>query len=186
VPRAVRARIPVYQPALGEAELRNVTRALQQGAISGFFGDYLTQFETSFARFCDSAHGVATSSGTSALHLALAALGIGPGDEVLVSTLTNMATFFAVLYQGATPVPIDIAARGWNLDPDLLAMVGQFVPAVEPWAARLADRLITAPDAIAVAPRVAERLRGDELIVLKASRGVALERILPSLLAKAR
>jgi perosamine synthetase len=48
------------------------------------------------------------------------ALGIGPGDEVLVSTLTNMATFFAVLYQGATPVPIDIEERTWNLDPALL------------------------------------------------------------------
>jgi UDP-N-acetylmuramoyl-tripeptide--D-alanyl-D-alanine ligase len=80
----------------------------------------------------------------------------------------------------------EVARALVDLDPDLLAMVGQFVPAVEPWAARLADRLITAPDAIAVAPRVAERLRGDELIVLKASRGVALERILPSLLAKAR
>jgi len=80
----------------------------------------------------------------------------------------------------------EVARALVDLDPDLLAMVGQFVPAVEPWAARLADRLITAPDAIAVAPRVAERLRGDELIVLKASRGVALEQILPSLLAKAR
>jgi UDP-N-acetylmuramoyl-tripeptide--D-alanyl-D-alanine ligase len=80
----------------------------------------------------------------------------------------------------------DVARALVDLDPDLLAVVGQFVPAIEPWAARLAGRLITAPDAIEIAPRVAERLRGDELVVLKASRGVALERILPSLLAKAR
>jgi len=54
------------------------------------------------------------------LHLALATLGIGPGDEVLTSTFTNMATFFAVLYTGATPIPIDIEPDTWNMNPDLL------------------------------------------------------------------
>ncbi len=117
---ATRPRIPVYEPDLGPAEIRNVGRALEERAISGLFGEYLARFEEGFAAFSDCRHGVATTSGTTALHLALVALGIGRGDEVLVSTLTNMATFFAVLYQGATPVPIDIAERGWNLDPRLL------------------------------------------------------------------
>ena len=94
--------------------------AMAQGAISGFFGDYLPAFEEGFAEFCECPHGVAVNSGTTALHLALATLGIGPGDEVLVSTLTNMATFFAVLYQGGVPVPIDIETDTWNLDPTLL------------------------------------------------------------------
>jgi perosamine synthetase len=120
MPHVTRRRIPVYQPDVGPAEIRNVGLALEQGAISGLFGDYLSRFEKGFAAYCDCTEGVATTSGTSALHLALAALGIGRGDEVLVSALTNMATFFAVLYQGATPVPIDIAERGWNLDPALL------------------------------------------------------------------
>jgi perosamine synthetase len=120
MPQATRRRIPVYQPDLGPAEIRNVGLALEQRAISGLFGEYLSRFEKGFAAFCDCTEGVATTSGTSALHLALAALGVGRGDEVLVSTLTNMATFFAVLYQGAMPVPIDIAERGWNLDPALL------------------------------------------------------------------
>jgi UDP-N-acetylmuramoyl-tripeptide--D-alanyl-D-alanine ligase len=71
------------------------------------------------------------------------------------------------------------------LEPDVLAMVGDFVPAVAPYAKRLGDRLVTAPDATSVAPLVAERLRGDEVVVLKASRGVALERILPRLLSRA-
>lgn len=115
-----RTRIPVYQPDLGPAETRNVNRALSQGAISGFFGDYLAQFETGFASYCECAHGVGVSNGTTALHLALVALGITRGDEVLVSTLTNMASFFAVLHQGATPVPIDIQADTWNMDPALL------------------------------------------------------------------
>jgi perosamine synthetase len=112
--------VPVSQPVLGDLEMAYVTDALRKGAISGFYGDYLTRFETEFAAYCGAARGVATSSGTTALHLALAALSIGPGDEVLVSTLTNMATFFAVLYQGATPVPIDIEAETWNLDVMLL------------------------------------------------------------------
>ena len=112
--------IPVYRPLLGEPEARNVNEALQQGAISGFFGDYLGRFERGFAEYCGCRHGVATTSGTTALHLAMATLSIGPGDEVLVSALTNMATFFAVLYQGARPVPIDIEEDTWNLDPALL------------------------------------------------------------------
>jgi UDP-N-acetylmuramoyl-tripeptide--D-alanyl-D-alanine ligase len=71
------------------------------------------------------------------------------------------------------------------LAPDLLAAVGDFVPALQPHAAALGSRLITAPDAEAIGPLVAERLEGDEVVVLKASRGVALERILPHLLARA-
>jgi UDP-N-acetylmuramoyl-tripeptide--D-alanyl-D-alanine ligase len=72
-----------------------------------------------------------------------------------------------------------------ELEPDLLGAVGEFVPALAPYAGLLGDRLVTAPDAPAVGPLVAERLRGDEVVVLKASRGVALERILPQLLARA-
>jgi perosamine synthetase len=112
--------IPVSQPLIGDLEMAYVVDALRQGAISGFYGDYLTRFESEFAKYCGAACGVTTSSGTTALHLALVALSIGPGDEVLVSTLTNMATVFAVLYQGATPVLIDIEADTWNLDAALL------------------------------------------------------------------
>jgi UDP-N-acetylmuramoyl-tripeptide--D-alanyl-D-alanine ligase len=72
-----------------------------------------------------------------------------------------------------------------TLAPDLLAAVGDFVPALAPHAAALGDRLITAPDAEGIGPLVAARLEGDEVVVLKASRGVALERILPHLLARA-
>lgn len=113
-------RIPVAQPDIGALEIEYVVDALRQGAISGFYGEYLARFESEFAAYCRTPHAVATSSGTTALHLAVAALGIGPGDEVLVSTLTNMAPVFAVLYQGATPVPIDIEPDTWNLDPALL------------------------------------------------------------------
>jgi UDP-N-acetylmuramoyl-tripeptide--D-alanyl-D-alanine ligase len=72
-----------------------------------------------------------------------------------------------------------------ELGPDLLAAVGDFVPALESYADQLGERLVTAPDPLALAPLVSERLRGDEVVVLKASRGVALERILPALTARA-
>ena len=79
----------------------------------------------------------------------------------------------------------EIAELLVQLDPELLAVVGEFRPALAPWAQELGDRLLTAEDAPSLAPRLAERLSGDELIVLKASRGVALERILPAIATRA-
>ena len=75
-----------------------------------------------------------------------------------------------------------IADRLVALEPDLLAAVGEFVPALEPYRARLGPRLLTAPDAESMGPLLAQRLRGDELVVLKGSRGLALERILPAII----
>jgi UDP-N-acetylmuramoyl-tripeptide--D-alanyl-D-alanine ligase len=72
-----------------------------------------------------------------------------------------------------------------QLGPDLLAAVGDFVPALQPYREQLGERLVTAGDPLALAPLLSERLRGDEVVVLKASRGVALERILPALTARA-
>lgn len=114
--------IPVSQPVLTEAESRYVNDALKKGAISGFYGEYINKFEEGFAQFCGCKYGVSTTSGTTALHLALLALSIKNGDEVLVATLTNMATFFAVLYQGAKPIPVDIEPDTWNIDPSLLEL----------------------------------------------------------------
>lgn len=79
----------------------------------------------------------------------------------------------------------EVAAALVALAPDLLVAVGAFGPAMAPHADRLGDRLLVAPDAPTAGPRVAERLRGDELVVLKASRGVALERILPGIVSRA-
>ncbi len=109
--------IPVSEPFIDSLESKFVNDALEKKAISGLFGDYISQFEKEFARFCDCEYGISTSSGTTALHLAMASLGIGRGDEVIVSTYTNMATFFAVLYQGARPVPVDIEPDTWNINP---------------------------------------------------------------------
>ena len=85
--------IPVSQPFLGEEETKYVLSALTDGAISGLYGKYIDKFEHDFSHYSDCSYGIATNSGTSALHLALASLGMGDKDEVLVSSFTNMATF---------------------------------------------------------------------------------------------
>jgi len=112
--------LPVSQPYLDSKETDYVNDALKSKAISGFFGEYIPRFEKSFASYCGTKYGVTVSNGTTALHIALVAIGIKQGDEVLVSTLTNMATFFAVLYQGAKPIPIDIESDTLNMDPSIL------------------------------------------------------------------
>jgi len=109
--------IPVAKPYIGSKEKELVASAVEAGELSGNFGRYIGEFESKFAHLCGVGHAIAVSNGTTALHLAIAALGIGPGDEVLVQTLTNMATAFAVSYLGAKPVPVDVDEKTWNIDP---------------------------------------------------------------------
>lgn len=110
--------IPVFIPAIGEEEIEEVTAALRRGEISGTFGQSIPEFEERFAELCGSRHGIATSSGTSALQLAVTALDLDPGDEVLVSASTNIATALAPFRAGAVPVPVDSERATWNLDLD--------------------------------------------------------------------
>jgi perosamine synthetase len=112
--------IPVFEPVIGEEEIAAVVAALQRGEISGTFGTSIPQFEQEFAEYCGCKHGIAVNSGTSALHLAVAAAGIGPGDEVLVSASTNIATALAAVHNGAIPVPVDAEDVTWNLNLDLI------------------------------------------------------------------
>lgn len=112
--------IPTSSPTIGGSERDAVLEALASTEISGLSGGNITAFERDFSSYCDSAEGVATSSGTSALHLAAKSLGLCAGQSVLVATLTNMATFFAVLYCGATPIPVDVEPDTGNLNPQLL------------------------------------------------------------------
>lgn len=112
--------IPVFEPEISQRDIEMVTKALQCGEISGTFGKILPDFEHRFAAYCGMKHGVAVSSGTTALHLAVAAAGIGAGDEVLVSASTNIATALAVVHNNATPIPVDSETDTWNMDLDLL------------------------------------------------------------------
>lgn len=113
-------RIALAAPALNGREREYVLDCLDTNWISSI-GKYIERFEASFAEFCGVRHAIATNNGTTALHLALAALGVGPGDEVLVPTLTYVATANAVRYCGATPVLVDSSPDTLNLDPSLLA-----------------------------------------------------------------
>lgn len=112
-------RIPVSRPVLKGNELKYVSECIETNWISSI-GGFVTRFENAFASWCGAPHAVATSSGTTALHLLLAALGIGPGDEVVVPDLTFVATANAVRYCGATPVFADCDPRLMLLDPDRL------------------------------------------------------------------
>lgn len=106
-------------PHLGEAELEYVKEAFATNWIAPV-GPHVDAFEAEFCEAVGSPHAVAVSSGTAALHLALRLLGVGPGDEVLCSTLTFVATANPIVYQGATPVFIDSDRTSWNMDPSLL------------------------------------------------------------------
>ena len=99
-------RIPIAAPVIGEEEIANVVEAMRSGWISSL-GAFIGQFERDFAAFCGVAHGVAVANGTMSLHLALVAAGVGPGDEVIIPSLTFVATANVVHYCGATPVFAD-------------------------------------------------------------------------------
>jgi perosamine synthetase len=121
---------PVSRPSLTDLEESYVVDALRSGWVSSH-GPYLERFEAEFSRRLGVGHTVATSSGTTALHLVLAAAGIGPGDEVIVPALTYVATANAVTYCGARVVLVDVLADTWCLDPDLVeASIGPRTRAV--------------------------------------------------------
>jgi perosamine synthetase len=115
-----RSFIPVAEPAIGEREVELVAEVVRSGWVSSI-GECVTAFEDELAARCGVAQAIATSNGTTALHLALVVAGIGPGDEVIVPSLTFVATAAAVRYVGATPVFADSDPAHWCVDPEDLA-----------------------------------------------------------------
>jgi len=111
--------IPVAEPDLKGNELKYVTDCVVTEWISSL-GKYVRAFEERMAEFCGRRYAVSACNGTAALHLALVTLGIGPGDEVIVPSLTFVATANVVSYTGATPVFVDSERDYWQLDPSLL------------------------------------------------------------------
>lgn len=113
-------KVPFLELAPAYAELRDdLDAAYHRVMDSGWYllGDELTHFESEFAAYCEAAHCVGVANGLDALHLILRAFRIGPGDEVIVPTHTFIATWLAVSYAGATPVPVEPDPRTFNLDP---------------------------------------------------------------------
>jgi perosamine synthetase len=111
-----RIALPVAAPTVGERELQYVTECVVSGWISST-GPFVRRFEDLFATFCGTKHAIATSNGTTALHLSMLALGLSAGDEVIVPSLTFIATANAVAYVGATPVFVDCDPVTWTIDP---------------------------------------------------------------------
>ena len=110
-------KIPIYQPDLSGNEKKYVNDCLDSTWISSK-GKYLPLFEDRFKQFVGVKHATGVCNGTVALHLALIALGIGEGDEVLIPTLTYIASVNAISYTGATPVFVDSLNSTWQIDPD--------------------------------------------------------------------
>jgi perosamine synthetase len=109
-------RIPLSAPDITEAEIEAVGAVLRSGQLS--LGPKLEEFESAFAAYHGMPQAVAVSSGTAALHLAIRALGLGNGDEVIVPSFTFIAVANSVVYEGATPVFVDIDPVTLNMDPD--------------------------------------------------------------------
>ena len=107
--------IPVALPQIGWAERRAVSKVLKSGALAQ--GPMVAKFEKDFSKFVGDRECVAVNSGTSALHLALLSLGVGPGDEVIVPSFTFAATANSVALTGAKPVFVDIDPNTYNIDP---------------------------------------------------------------------
>ncbi|MGH9611839.1 MAG: DegT/DnrJ/EryC1/StrS family aminotransferase, partial [Bryobacteraceae bacterium] len=120
--------IPVAQPVLSGNEKKYVNECLDSSWISSA-GKFISQFEEAFAAFCGTRYAISSNNGTTALHLALLGLNAGPGDEVLVPTLTYIASANAIRYCGARPVLIDSEPLTMNIDP--LAIERRITPATK-------------------------------------------------------
>ena len=109
-------RIPIAKPIIGEEEIEEVSKVLKSGIIAQ--GPKVNEFEEKFAEFVGAKYAVATSSGTSALHVTILSCGIGKGDEVITTPFTFAATGNSILYNGAKPVFVDIDEDTFNINPD--------------------------------------------------------------------
>ncbi len=109
--------IPVSTPSIGGAEIEEVLATMRDGWISSN-GPVVRRFEAALAEQAGVEHAITSTSGTTAIHLMLAAMGVGPGDEVLVPDFTMAGSVFPIVYLGATAVPVRVDTKTWTIDPD--------------------------------------------------------------------
>ena|SRR5258706_4055840 len=107
--------MPIALPQLGDSEIEAVSRVLRSGWV--IQGPEVAAFESEFAQICNVSNAVAVSNCTTALHLVLHALGIGPGDEVIIVSHSFVATANAIVYCGALPVFVDVHCDDFNMSP---------------------------------------------------------------------
>lgn len=108
--------IYVCEPDITNKEVEYAVKCINEGFLSGTGGRFVREFEEKFSQWCGCRYGCAVTNGTAALQLAIAALGIGKGDEVIVQSFTNIATCYAVVHNGAVPVAVDSEPETWNID----------------------------------------------------------------------
>lgn len=111
-------KIPIAKPDIGKEEVDAVKETMESGWVTQ--GKRVEEFEASFAKYCGVKYGVAVNNGTAALHIALAALGVKEGDEVITTPLSCVATTNPILYLGAKPVFVDVEPTTLNIDPALI------------------------------------------------------------------
>src|SRR5262245_24517813 len=114
-PKEDTSMIPVNEPSLGEQETAYVTECVRTGWVSSA-GRFINQFEARWAAYCGRRYGIAVSNGTTALQLAVACLGLKPGDEVIMPTFTILSCALAVIYNGGVPVLVDCDSTTWCMD----------------------------------------------------------------------
>jgi dTDP-4-amino-4,6-dideoxygalactose transaminase len=160
--------IPFHKPAIGEEEIQSVVETLRSGWLTT--GPKVKLFEAEFARYTGSSHAVAVNSATAALHLALEAVGIKSGDEVIVPTMTFTATAEVVLYLGARPVLVDCRTDDLNIDVDRIeAAISKDTKAIV--AVHIAGRPCAMDQILAIAQRHGLRVIEDAAHALPASYG---------------
>ncbi|MEK6799133.1 MAG: DegT/DnrJ/EryC1/StrS family aminotransferase [Planctomycetota bacterium] len=113
--------IPLARPNVTEAEIDAVVAVLRTPNLS--LGPKVPEFEHEFARYCGTRHAVACCSGTAGLHMLIRALGVGPGDEVVTTPFSFVASSNCILMEGATPIFVDVDAKTWNIDPTKIEAV---------------------------------------------------------------
>ena len=111
--------IPVCTPTLTGKEWEYVKSCFDKNFI-GSTGEYIQKFEDAFAKFCECKYGVTTTSGTTALHLAVASAGLKKGDEIIMPSFTMMASANAAIYEGVKPIVVDADAETWTINPSLI------------------------------------------------------------------
>ena len=111
-------KIPIAKPIIGEEEIENVVEVLRSGMIAQ--GPRVEEFEQKFAEWVGAEYGIAVNSGTAALHVALLSCDIGPGDEVITTPFTFIASGNSIVYTGAKPVFADIDLKTYTLNPDAI------------------------------------------------------------------
>jgi dTDP-4-amino-4,6-dideoxygalactose transaminase len=147
--------IPVARPYIGAEEEQAVVEVLRSGWVTQ--GPRVSEFEEKFSEYIGCAHSIAISSCTTALHLSLLAIGVGPGDEVICPSLSFIATANSIAYTGATPVFGDIDPASYNLDP-----------------ARLEEVISSRTKAILVVHQIGLPAEMNEILVVAAKHGLAV------------